>query len=159
GDMNNTTAADNGAANEQVVVSPASPAINTVPNTTSVTLGTSTVTLKDTADLTGGYFPTGSITFTLIFNGNTVDTETVSVNGNGSYSTPTAYTLPTSAAVTRTYQWSAAYTSDNSNNNTASDNGAANEQVVVSPASPAINTVPNTTSVTLGTSTVLLKDT
>src|SRR5207237_3119781 len=120
GDVSNQSASDVGAANEQVVVSPASPAINTIPDKTTVTLGTASVTLNDTAVLSGGYHPTGTITFTLVYNSVTVDTETVSVNGNASYSTPAGYTLPISGAVTGTYQWNATYTSDTSNNNNAS---------------------------------------
>ena len=67
--------------------------------------------LKDSAVLSGGYFPTGTITFTLVAPGGaTVDTETVTVNGNGTYTTPTGYTLPTTGTVTGTYQWNATYT-------------------------------------------------
>ena len=76
GDTNNSSASDNGNTNEQVVVSPARTAITTTPNPTSVTLGTSPVTLKDTANLTGGYHPTGTITFTLYQGSTLVDTET-----------------------------------------------------------------------------------
>jgi hypothetical protein len=158
GDTNNSAVADNNATNEQVVVSPASPAINTIPNLTAVTLGASSVTLTDTAVLSGGYSPTGTITFTLVYNSTTVDTETVTVSGNGSYSTPTGYSLPIAGTVTGSYQWNAIYNGD-TNNGTASDVGAANEQVVISPAAPAINTVPSTTSVTLGTTSVTLNDT
>jgi len=105
------------------------------------------VTLKDTAVLSGGDNPTGTITFTLIApNGTTVDTETVSVNGNGTYTTPTGYTLPTNAAVIGLYQWDARYSGD-SNNSPASDNNDRNEQVTVSPASPTITTTPGGTVV------------
>src|SRR5207248_1568972 len=86
--------------------------------------------------LSGGYNPTGTITFTLYAPGNVaVDTETVAVSGNGSYSTPSGY-LPTAPG---TDTWSATYTADG-NNLTASDDGQ-NESEVVKPASPAINTV------------------
>src|SRR5206468_2613228 len=99
--------------------------------------------------------PTGTITFTLYLGSTLVDTETVPVSGNGQYTTPTGYTLPITATVIGTYQWDAVYSGD-TNNSTASDVGATNERVVVSPASPDINTIPNLTSVTLGTSSVLL---
>ena len=66
-----------------------------------------------------------------------VDTETVAVNGNGTYTTPTGFTLPTTGTVTGTYQWDATYSGD-TNNNSASDNNAAAEQVTVSAASPTI---------------------
>ena len=53
--------------------------------------------------LAGGYYETGSIIFTLVApNGTTVDTETVPVNGNGTYSTPAGYTLPTRARSSET---------------------------------------------------------
>jgi hypothetical protein len=56
----------------------ATPTLNTVPTPTKVTLGTTSVTLKDTADLENGFRPTGAITFTLVApGGGTVDTETV----------------------------------------------------------------------------------
>ena len=119
GDGNNNAVSDNNAANEQVAVSPASPTISTTPSLTPVTLGTSSVTLTDTAVLAGGYNPTGTITFTLFTTAAaSVDTETVTVNGNGTYTTPTGFTLPTSAAVTGTYQWDASYSGDANNNAT-----------------------------------------
>ena len=99
------------------------------------------MTLNDTATLSGGYYETGTITFTLYLGNTLVDTETVPVTGNGTYTTPTGYTLPTTGTVTGTYQWDASYSGD-TNNNSASENNAATEQVVVSPASPAITTTP-----------------
>src|SRR5207245_2003586 len=106
------------------------------PNGT-VTLGTGTVTLKDTADLEGAYFPTGTITFTLKYGNSTVDTETVTVSGNGTYTTPTGYTLPTNVTVTGNYVWTASYTDPLNNNNPASDPGtSAQEQVTIKPANP-----------------------
>src|SRR5262249_27037955 len=97
GNGNNLTAQDNGQ-NETTVVSPASPKVVTTPTPTSGTTGVTT--LKDSAALSGGYFPTGSIVFTLIApDGTTVlDKETVTVNGNGTYTTPVGYALPASAA-------------------------------------------------------------
>jgi hypothetical protein len=159
-DGNNSNASDIGDKAEQVPVSPASPQITTTPSPTNVTLGTSTVTLNDTAILSGGYSPTGTITFTLVApGGGTVDTETVKVNGNGTYTTPTGYTLPTTIAVTGTYQWNAVFTDTSGNNFNASDINDKAEQVPVTPASPQITTTPSPTSVTLGTSTVTLNDT
>src|SRR5208282_2104232 len=159
GDGNNNGASDIDSTDEQVPVSPASPAIVTTPDPTSVTLDTTTVTLFDSAVLSGGYFPTGTITFTLVSPGGaTVDTETVAVDGDGTYTTPTGYTLPTTGTVTGTYQWNATYTSGDGNNNGASDIDSTDEQVPVSPASPAIVTTPDPTSVTLDTTTVTLND-
>src|SRR5205814_566979 len=130
------------------------------PSATSVTLGTSAVTLKDTAVLSGGYSPAGTITITPVAPGGaTVDTEAVTVSGNGSYTTPTGYTLPTGSTVTGTYQWNATFTDTSGNNVSASDINDAAERVTVKPAGPAITTTPSATSVTLGTSAVTLKDT
>src|SRR4029077_1664912 len=83
GDDNNNQATDQGGSAEQTVVSPAAPSIVTTPNPSSVTLGTNSVTLKDSAVLSGGSSPSGTITFTLVYKGSTVDTETVPVSGNG----------------------------------------------------------------------------
>jgi hypothetical protein len=158
GDANDNSVSDVNAAGEQVTVSAASPTVTTTPSSTSVTLGTSSTTLNDTATLAGGYNDTGTITFTL-YNGSTlVDTETVSVTGNGSYTTPTGFTLPTSGTETGTYQWDASYSGD-ANNNAFSDTNNAGEQVTVSPASPTLSTTPNMTAVTLGASPVTLTDT
>jgi hypothetical protein len=132
GDSNNSSVSEDNALSEQVGVSGASPDLSTTPSTTSVTLGGSSVTLDDTATLSGGYSPTGTITFTLFYNSATtpVDTETVSVNANGSYTTPAGYTLPTTGTVAGTYQWDASYSGD-TDNASVSDNGAAGEQVTV----------------------------
>ncbi len=78
-----------------------------------------------------------------------MDTESVAVNGNGTYATPTGFRLPTTGTVTGTYQWHASYSGDGSNN-PVSENNAANEQVIVSAASPTISTTANPTTVNLG---------
>jgi hypothetical protein len=65
-----------------------------------------------------------------------VDDETVTVAGNGSYSTPAGFT-PTQAG---TYWWTASYGGDPSNNPTSSGCGA--ESVTIAKASPAIATSP-----------------
>ena len=140
-----------------LTVNPASPVVSTTPSATAVTLSTTTVTLDDTATLSGGCNETGTITFTLYLGSTLENTETVSVAGNGTCTTPTGYKLPTTGTVTGTYQWDATYGGDG-NNNAASENGATSEQVKVSPASPAIFTTPNTTTGMCGTAETL-KDT
>ena len=98
GDSNDLAASETGASNEQVKVNPASPSITTTPNTTSGMCGTSE-TLKDTATIAGAYDPTGTITFTLYSPNDTLlDTETVTINGDGTYSTPRGYSLPSNPA-------------------------------------------------------------
>jgi hypothetical protein len=160
GDANNGSVNESNPGGETVVVSPATPSIVTTPSPSAVNLATGTVTLKDTAILSGGYNPAGMITFTLVAPGGaTVDTETISVSGDGSYTTPTGYTLPTATNVTGTYQWNAVYTSGNGNNVNASDINDAAERVTVSPATPSIVTTPTPATVNLATGTVTLKDT
>jgi hypothetical protein len=143
-----------------VIVSAANPTLTTTPSPDTVTLGTTSVTLSDTADLENGYHPTGSITFTLVApGGGTVDTETVTVSGNGTYTTPNGFTLPTTGTVTGTYQWNATYSGD-TNNKAASDIGASNEQVTVSPARPTVVTTADPTgTIALGTTSLMLNDT
>ena len=74
--------------------------LTTTPN--SVTLGPTPVTLTDTAQLTDIFFTvTGTLTFTLLGPGGTpVDIEKVTTSGNGTYTTPTGFTLPSSGTST-----------------------------------------------------------
>jgi hypothetical protein len=138
----------------------ASPTLITAPTPATVTLGTTPLTLTDSATLANGFRPTGMITFSLVAPGGaTVDTEAVAVNGNGTY-TPTGFTLPKSGTATGTYQWNATYSGD-TKNNSASDIGASNEKVIVSRASPTLVTTasPNVTLPAGPPGTVTLSDT
>lgn len=158
-DNNPFTETGSSANGEQTLITSAGPTLTATPGAASVTLGAAAVTLKDTATLAGGYSPTGTVTFTLLGpSGTTVDTETVAVNGNGSYATPAGYTLPTSGSVVGTYQWNVAYSGDG-NNSAANDPSAANEQVAVFVASPTIAGTPSAATVTPSVSTAPLKDT
>ena len=127
GDTNNGKVSS-GTACEPVVISKACTTITTCPTPTVVPQGTATC-LTDTATLSGGYHETGTITFTLYQGCKLVDTETVTVNGNGTYTTPKGYSLSACAA-SGVYQWDASYSGDG-NNNQASDNNDPNEQVTV----------------------------
>ena len=71
--------------------------------------------------------------------------------GNGSYSTPSGYTLPTSGATLGVYQWDATYQGDG-NNYSASDNNDPAEQVSVLAIPTVIN--PTFTSVTQTSATL-----
>src|SRR5205823_2665921 len=64
GDGNNLSANDQGGTAEQTIVSPAHPSLVTTASS-AVTLGTTAPTLSDSAVLSGGFFETGTITFTL----------------------------------------------------------------------------------------------
>jgi Putative Ig domain len=100
-------------------------------------VGSTTVT--DTATLAGYSSPTGTITFNLYgpsdtadCTGTAVDTEPVTVNGNGSYTTPAGYT-PTAPG---TYWWTASYGGDPSN--PATSTACGDEQVVITQARPPL---------------------
>jgi hypothetical protein len=98
------------ATAEPVPVSAASPTLVTTAGGTLI-LG-SGQPLKDSATLSGGYFETGMITFTLLDPSSlVVDTETVAVSGNGTYATPTGF-VPLAAG---TYIWNAQYSGDGNN--------------------------------------------
>ena len=106
---------------------------------TSATNATAGGTIQDTATLSGGTSPTGTITFQLFSDAaceNQVgQDDVVTVNGNGDY---------TSAAVTvnaaGSYFWIASYSGDANNDPVSGSCGDAGETSVVSPASPAIST-------------------
>lgn len=113
------------------------PTLQTLPNPVQFAFlgGPTPTVLKDSAALQGGTNPTGTITFTLFFYGifgevPLVDTETVSVNGNGTYSTPLGYTVPPDGR--SAYQWDASYSGD-SNNNPVAETNNSSEVVTVFP--------------------------
>jgi hypothetical protein len=154
GDGNNASTQDQGGTAEQTVVSPASPNMLTMASS-AVTLGTTAPSLSDSAVLSGGFFETGSITFTLTGPGGFSFTQTDTVNGDGTYTAGTA--LGTSGQVAGTYTWSATYSGDG-NNTSAQDQGGTAEQTVVSPASPGMVTTASPGNITLGTSGASLSD-
>src|SRR5262249_34217659 len=85
GDDNNASAVDQGTTAEQTVVSvAASPSLVTTASP-GITLGTTAPTVSDSAVLSGGSNPTGTITFTLMGPGGFSFTTTDTVNGNGTY--------------------------------------------------------------------------
>ncbi len=138
GDANNAALATGcNDAGESVVVAPASPTIVTTASAPVRVGGT----ISDSAVLAGGVAPTGSIVFT-VFGPNNLNctgaaafTSTATVNGNGTYSSGS---FTTTAA--GTYRFVAAYSGDVNNNAVTSLCNAANEAVVVAPATPTIAT-------------------
>ena len=138
GDINNNgfgpTAC--GATGESTLVSPASPSLTTTASAASIVPGT----LSDEATLTGGFDPSGSITFKLYSDATCTTqvgtTQTVTVTGDGTYTSPS---IP--ATSTGTYHWVDTYTGDPNNNSFGpTDCGATGENTLVSPASPSLST-------------------
>ena len=138
GDANNAPAARAcNAANENVLVSPTTPGLVTVASGNVPAGGA----ISDTATLSGGVNPTGTITFTLFgpnnatCTGTAIFTSTATVTGNGTY--PSGSFTTVSAG---TYQWVAVYSGDANNSGATGACGAANEATVVTKAGPAIAT-------------------
>ena len=119
---NGTSNEVTGSATANVQIVPGGP---TVQNTASIGLPTTfappAAPLTDSATLSGGMNPHGSITFYLFApgvtpnatNSNNVYTTTVTVNGDGTYSTPATGYSPTT---TGTYEWVAVYSGDTNGN-------------------------------------------
>ena len=124
GDANNESVHGKcGDANESVVVTKANPSIATRASA-DIKLGGQ---LSDTAILSGGFNPTGTITFRLYgpdnatCSGQAIFTDVVDVDGNGSYPTSQAFT-PNATGI---YRWTAGYSGDANNNAVA---GACNDE-------------------------------
>jgi hypothetical protein len=133
-------------------------------STKSVTLTTTpsargtvgAVTLNDSAKLSGGSSPSGSVTFNLYApsrtcgSGTPAYTKTVRVSGDGSYST--ANTV--AANMAGTWSWTARYSGDSRNKGASSACGK--ETVAVAKAAPSLSTTPshggNVSAVTLNDS-------
>ena len=139
GDANNEPAS--GACNdagETDTVVPAEPDIVTSANESVVVGGE----ISDSATLSGGVDPTGTITFDLYgpddatCDGPVVFTESVTVSGNGTYG-PVTFT-PDDAG---TYHWIASYSGDASNEPAAGACGDTGENDTVTPRNPTISTL------------------
>lgn len=150
GDVNNVPVSS-GCAAEQVVIIPTTPVIQT---TASPTKGTVGVSIHDSATVSGGFNPTGTVTFALYGPGDSTCSGTNLVAGlagfaNVALSGGSATSPDFATTSVGTYNWVATYNGD-ANNNAVSSN-CGDEAVVISQATPAIVTVPNPTSGTVGT--------
>jgi Ice-binding-like len=86
-------------------------------------------TISDSARLTGGASPTGTVTFSLFGPGDTTCATPIAVR-TGALSGNTASSGPVTAGAAGTYRWTATYNGDANNSPTTSQCGT--EQVVVS---------------------------
>ena len=145
GDSNNASVTS-GTANEPVIITTASPTINTSQQPASATVGSS---IADKATVSGGYNPTGTVTFNLYSNPNGTGTPlytSPAVTLVGGMATSPGYTT----TATGTDYWVATYNGDS--NNSPVTSGTALEPVVITTASPAINTSQQPATATVGTS-------
>jgi VCBS repeat-containing protein len=123
GDSHNSGITTSTAA-QPVTITPASPSINTSQLPASAVAGTA---IKDSATVSGGFFPIGTVTFKLYNNATAsgtplfTDTEPLSTSTTSASYTPTA---------PGTDYWVATYNGDSNNN--AVTSGAADEPVVIS---------------------------
>ena len=144
GDVNNSPVAGScGDANENVSVVKAGPAISTDASPLAPPLVSGGLDLTDTATLSGGVNPTGTITFHLYADNGTGgcgselagSPVTKSVSGNGSYTSPSVH-----VSTAGTYHWVASYGGDANNKTVAGACGDLKEDVTVGKASPGIST-------------------
>jgi outer membrane protein assembly factor BamB len=138
GDANNNTVTSGcNAPNESTTVAKASPSLSTQASAG----GPVGAPISDTATLTGGVAPTGSVSFRLYgpndanCTGAVIFAAVVPVTGNGNYSSGTF--TPTAPG---TYRWIADYSGDVSNNPVTGTCNAPNESVTVAKASPSLST-------------------
>ena len=138
GDANNTTVSSACAA-EPVTITQATPAIATTPSAGGP-VGTS---ISDTATVSGGFNPTGTVTFNLFpptdatCAGTPVFTSTNRpLSGGSATSAP-----PFTTTAVGTYHWVATYNGDA--NNTTVSSGCTAEPVTITQATPTIATTPS----------------
>ena len=130
GDSNNASVSS-GCNDEKVVVSPNQPTISTIQDPASGSAGD---TFKDKATLSGSVNQDGSATITWTLypqqncSGAPVDTESVSVDGDNTFETPTGVQLKNAG----TYYWFASFGGDS--NNLPASSGCNDEPVVVKAA-------------------------
>jgi hypothetical protein len=130
GDPNNSPASDNGT-NESLTTVKATPAINTSQQPATATVGSS---IADKATVTGGFNPTGTVTFNLYNNpngtGTPLFTDTEPLSGGK------ATSKGTTATATGTDYWVATYNGDGNNNPVTS--GTALEPVTITSVAPPL---------------------
>jgi uncharacterized repeat protein (TIGR01451 family) len=138
-----------GALNETSTVNLAAPAVTTdaSPLTVVAGVGTGTADLSDKATLSGATSgATGTITFKL-FSDVTCQTQvagstrTVTVNGNGTYTSTPVVTVPPGQ-----YNWIANYSGDLNNSPTVNGCGGTNENPKVVPAGSSIDVTKSTST-------------
>ncbi len=126
GDSNNS-GATSACGTETVSVAMVIPSMSTTPSPGG---DAGTVVLNDSATLSGGYQPTGSITFDLYNptqtcgSGTPDYTQTIPVSGNGPFTTTNTAPVPsTPSTLAGTWSWTVSYTGDGNNGSASSTCG------------------------------------
>ena len=147
GDSNNNPVSACGGTGETLTVNKATSSLSTTAST-NVSVGQS---VTDSATLSGGYNPTGTITYTLYGPSSSascttqVGQVTKSVSSNGSYTSPTI--TPGQAG---TYWWIANYGGDSNNTATTNGCGMSGESSVLNPVTPTIVSTATPATVAVG---------
>jgi hypothetical protein len=124
GDDNNVSVTS-GTSDEPVSITPADPSINTTQQPASARVGSS---VADKATVSGGYNPTGTVTFNLYNNSAGTGTP-LFTDANVALVSGVATSAGYTATSTGTYYWVATYNGDSNNNPVTS--GAASEPVSI----------------------------
>jgi hypothetical protein len=134
GDTNNGSVSSDPAA-EPVTITAATPSISTTQQPASATIGSS---IGDRATVSGGYNPTGTVTFNLYSNSN--GTGLLFTDANVPLSSGTATSTGYTASAAGTYYWVATYNGDTNNNSVSSATGG--EQVSITKATTSLRAAP-----------------
>src|SRR5207253_1701761 len=103
GDGNNNGAVDQGGTAEQTVVSPANPEIVTQASLGITLDATGAPTISDSATVSGAYYATGNIVFTVTGPNGFTKTVTDPLTGDGNGTYTASATLNTTGQVAGTY--------------------------------------------------------
>jgi hypothetical protein len=134
GDRNNNSVSSATDA-EPVTITKATPSISTTRQPAAATAGSS---IADKATLTGGYNPTGTVTFNLYSNSN--GTGPLFTDANVPLNSGTATSTGYTAAATGTDYWVATYNGDSNNQSVTS--GTTLEPVTITRASTSLTAAP-----------------
>ena len=151
GDGNNVGAA---SACEPLTVQEASPTVTTLVSPSTITLTTTSGSATDAVTVTGGFAPTGTITFQVSKDScsttavagfpSSSSSDSKTVSGNGVYTSDSF--APPGAGI---FYWEVTYSGD-ANNNAFSLCGGTGESLSVAPASPTIGTTLSSSAITVG---------
>jgi hypothetical protein len=144
GDSNNTTASS-GTSDEPVTVTKATPSVSTTQQPANAAIGSS---IADKATITGGYNPSGTVTFRLYDNSTATGSPLFTSTKTLSAGSATSAGYATTAI--GTYYWVATYNGDT--NNKTSSSGASDEPVSVTTASPSVSTTQQPATAAIGSS-------